>query len=1209
MKKTVLRIFVLVLAAAVAFTVVHFAVLGNNSPTDTAFTFALEDGNAILTGSTDALSGAVVLPKTISGHTVVGIGENAFKDCADVTAFFLPDTITSIGAYAFENCSGLLQAILPDGLVSIGEGAFWKCTGLVSVTVPSSVRSIGSCAFYKCDALESLVIPGVQTPIKGALNVALDIGQTIAIGNPAHQALDPITTTVYCYEGSVAYADVLQDGFCAYELLLDGSAQSDGNLTSYTIRYTDVTGADVAPAVTLNVQPVGIRVAAVATIPEDEELSYPDPASQTIELTAVGEDNTMTFVYPTRTYTVTFDADGGEAKDALVYSAADDTALGETTRIGYSLLGWKVAEVPEDAHFNWGEADTLYQATDSVNGKFGDVTLKAVWEANSIAVAFNGNGGTPDEAETLVTFGETYGELAGATREGYTFNGWYTEDGVKIEATTTVTSTEAHTLYADWTINHYDVTVTTDGNGSASADPAEEVDYGTVVTLTATPNNGYEFVAWESENVAIEDNAFTMPDHAVTVNATFTASEYTISFDTDGGDPKESLTYKTTDSASLGGASKTGYSLICWKVSSTGGNWGASGTVYPADSAVTAGKYGNVTLKATWRANSVTVTYDAQGGTSAAESKNVTVGSTYGTLSSATREGYTFEGWYSDPTGGTKIEPTTTVSQTSNHTIYAYWSINKYDVILSTDNNGFLSADATEDVEYGTLVTLTATAKPGFTFAEWVSSDVTIENNTFTMPDKAVQVRATFSPVGYTVTFDADGGEEKEALEYNTTDETALGETTKEGYTFLGWQVTVPASEGDYNWGDTQKTYSKDQTVRGKYGDVTLKALWEGNAVTLTYDAQGGTASAETKSVTVGSKYGTLARASREGYTFNGWFTQAEEGTQIDANMIVTNTTDHTVYAHWTINKHNVTVTTDGNGTASADLTENVEYGTLITLTAEANPGYTFLSWDSSAVTVTNNTFSMPDKAVMIKATFTANDYIIAFDANGGENTMLPIDAQYDADVELPACTFERTGWAFLGWALTVDATEPVYEDTETVKNLTTTANETVTLYAVWKDIKVELIAKEGSTTVIDPTYNYIYGLKFGITAEELLNDYLDVVGNGTIELESVQIGTGTVIELYNNNTGELVDTYTLIIFGDVNGDGAISSDDITKSRTLAAKLVPDQSQLKMTNPYAFAADVFEDGIVNSFDTTIIQSMSARLTGINQVTRERYNLS
>lgn len=1199
MKKTVSKILVLVVAAAVAFTVVHFAVLGNNTPTDTEFTFAVEDGNAILTGSTDTLSGAVMLPDSIGGHTVVGIGENAFKDCADVTAFFLPDTITSIGAYAFENCTGLKQAILPSGLVSIGEGAFWKCSGLVSMTVPASVTSIGSCAFYKCDAMESLVVPGAGTPVKGAFNVALDIGQTLAIGNPARYALDPVTTTVYCYKDSAAYIDALQDAYCSYALLEDGSENADCNWTSYTVRYTDVDGNDVADPVTLSIQPIGIRVAAVATIPEDEELAYPEESVQEIELSADAANNTMTFVYNARTYTVTYDPDGGEELEPLVYTTTDETALGTTTRFGYTLTGWVVAQEADDAHYNWGDPDTPYLTSDVVTGKFGDVTLKAVWEPVAITVTYDAQGGEADAESTLVEFAGTYGELANATREGYTFDGWYSSDGVRIEPETTVTTVENHTLFAKWSINKYDVTVITDGNGTAGADLTTDVEYGTLVTLTAEADKGYAFLAWESDEVTVADNTFSMPDTAVAVKATFAPVEYTVTFDTDGGDAKDALPYTITDSTALGTATKTGFTFFCWKVSVPDGNWGNAGSVYSAGNTVN-GKYGNVTLKASWKANTMTVTYDAQGGTASVASKNVTFGGTYGTLATATREGYTFEGWYTTESGGVKIEPTTTVTEIADHTIYAYWTINKYTVMVSTDNNGFAEADATEDVAYGTLVTLTATAKPGFTFTEWVSSDVTVNDNTFTMPDKAVQLRATFTPVEYTITFDTDGGDAKQPLTYKTTDGFVLGDATKAGYTFAGWQVTVPAESGDYNWGSVQKAYSADQTVRGRYGDVTLKAVWTGNTLTVTYDAQNGTAGAESTAVTVGSAYGTLANAVREGYTFDGWFTDATDGTEVTAETIVTETADHTLFAHWTINKYNVTVTTDGNGTASADLTEDVAYGTVVTLTTQANEGYTFLAWESSAVTVADNAFSMPDSAVTVNATFSANHYTIAFDASGVEQTMDAVDAQYDADVELPACTFERTGFAFLGWALTEGAETPDFEDAATVKNLTATADETVTLYAVWQDIQVELIAKEGSTTVIDPTNNFIYGLQLGIKKSELLNDYLDVIGNGRLVVVGDTIGTGTVVELYNDNTGELVDSYTLILFGDVSGDGIINSTDVTSVRNMNARL----EDYDLSNPYAFAANVNPDTIINSSDVTTIRMLSAKIAEIDQVTRE-----
>lgn len=289
MKKTVLKILALVMTAVLAFTIVHFAVMGNNTPSETAFTFAVQDGSAVLTGSADALSGAVVLPAEIGGYTVTGIGDNAFQDCTDVTAFFLPDTITSIGDYAFENCIAMAQVLLPESLASIGAGAFWNCDSLVSVTVPAAVTAIGSCAFYKCDALQSVIIPGASTPVSGIFNVALDIGQVLSFASAASQSLDPINTTVYCYNGSAAFYDTIADSFTDY-ILLD-----DCETTSYCVQYVDENGDAVATQRTVSVQPVGIPVAAVAAPVEDDTLLYPEDAVRTITLTS-GENN-IVFVY------------------------------------------------------------------------------------------------------------------------------------------------------------------------------------------------------------------------------------------------------------------------------------------------------------------------------------------------------------------------------------------------------------------------------------------------------------------------------------------------------------------------------------------------------------------------------------------------------------------------------------------------------------------------------------------------------------------------------------------------------------------------------------------------------------------------------------------------------------------------------------------------------------------------------------------------
>ena len=80
----------------------------------------------------------------------------------------------------------------------------------------------------------------------------------------------------------------------------------------------------------------------------------------------------------------------------------------------------------------------------------------------------------------------------------------------------------------------------------------------------------------------------------------------------------------------------------------------------------------------------------------------------------------------------------------------------------------------------------------------------------------------------------------------------------------------------------------------------------------LTFNANGGTVSSESKSIAYGEKYGSLPTPQRTGYTFNGWFTEKDKGTKITDSSVVSITTDQTVYAQWTANLYTLYVNPNG---------------------------------------------------------------------------------------------------------------------------------------------------------------------------------------------------------------------------------------------------------------------------------------------------------
>ena len=315
-------------------------------------------------------------------------------------------------------------------------------------------------------------------------------------------------------------------------------------------------------------------------------------------------------------------------------------------------------------------------------------------------------------------------------------------------------------------------------------------------------------------------------------------------------------------------------------------------------------------LTAQWTAPTYAVTLNTNGGT--INSGNVT-GYTYGvgaTLPAAddmTYTGHTFKGWYDNEnlTGS----PVTAIggAETGNKEYWAKWEINQYTITFDT-NGGSEIAPITQD--YGTEITAPADpTRKGYTFKGW---DKEIPE---TMPAENITVKAQWEINQYTITFDTNGGSEIAPItqDYGT-EITAPADPTRKGYTFKGWDKEIPETMPAEN--------------------ITVKAQWEINQYTITFDTNGGSEIAP-----ITQDYGTEITApadpTRKGYTFKGWDKEIPE--TMPAENI-------TVKAQWEINQYTITFDTNG-GSEIAPITQ--DYGTEIT--APDNParkGYTFRGWD-----------------------------------------------------------------------------------------------------------------------------------------------------------------------------------------------------------------------------------------------------------------------
>lgn len=150
------------------------------------------------------------------------------------------------------------------------------------------------------------------------------------------------------------------------------------------------------------------------------------------------------------------------------------------------------------------------------------------------------------------------------------------------------------------------------------------------------------------------------------------------------------------------------------------------------------------------------------------------------------------------------------------------------------------------------------------------------------------EVTITFDPNGGTL----NAGDETKAVQHNGT----YGEMPtpiRSGYHFDGW----------YTEKDGGTKVDANTSVATKEAH-TLYARWSEAKYNITLDPNGGNLANATKEVTYNSPYGTLPTPNRAGYDFDGWFTEKDGGTNIEASTVVTAVEPHTLYAHWTAHEH-----------------------------------------------------------------------------------------------------------------------------------------------------------------------------------------------------------------------------------------------------------------------------------------------------------------
>ena len=385
---------------------------------------------------------------TVIPNSVTSIGCNAFLDCSSLTNITIPNSVTSIGEWAFRSCTSLTSITIPNSVTTIGRGAFDGCASLTNVTIPNSVTSIGEYAFNRCTSLTSITIPNSVNTIGGSAFSFCSSLTSVTIPNSV--------TSIGDYAFSECNIDTLNmSHIMPFTLGTDNSALSQANIINIPCGATTNY---------LNIWGVG---------------NYYEPnADVELTLSALTDDGGIAIIIP---------------QNGSDISCSDSTAVIQATaNYGYHFVQWNNGSI--------ANPDTLHLV--------GDSTVTAIFAKNQYTLTITSN----DDSIGTVSGGGTYEYLdeatliATATAAHHHFVQW--NDG-ETDTLRTITVTQDLSLTAIFAIDTHQVATATNNELYGSVDGAGFFPYGSTVTLTPNPENGYYFVYWNNSDTA-NPNTFTV---------------------------------------------------------------------------------------------------------------------------------------------------------------------------------------------------------------------------------------------------------------------------------------------------------------------------------------------------------------------------------------------------------------------------------------------------------------------------------------------------------------------------------------------------------------------------------------------------------------------------------------------------------------------------------------------------------------------------
>ena len=765
-----------------------------------------------------------------------------------------------------------------------------------------------------------------------------------------------------------------------------------------------------------------------------------------------------------------------------------------------------------------------------------------------------------------------------------TFNGTYTVASVPTSTTFTYAKTatdvtaaavspagratlSALTLYAQFAGNTFAISYNGNGNtgGTIPANGSYQAG-GSSYTILGGTNSpakvGYTFDGWYTNSTGTGGTSYAVgASYNTTSNlnlfAKWTVASRSVAYALDGGSSSATTTTLTGkvigDTVTLPASntmSKTGYVFAGWSDGTTSYAGGATWTVPASDN--------NFTLTAQWTTQTLSYSYDTNGGGTAPAGGTKTYGQSL-VLEASTglsKTGYTFAGWND---GSTTHLAGATITLNASKVFVAQWSAQSYSITY--DGNGSTSGSVTVGsyvaggVPYA--IAVNGFTKTGYTFAGWKDA----ANNSFAVgagysTAANLVLTAQWTATSFTVTYNSNGATSgsssiaSETWTYSPTTPLTLsgvGNLAKTGFTFSNWATTADATTG--------------LTTASPTVNTTYYAVWTATQFTVAYapgtGASGTIASpgnktlGQTFTLDSGSTLTPPASNGNVSYSFAFW----SDGTKTYKRgaTYVMPATNVILTANW-IAIYNVTYNPNG-GTSSIASVQRTENDSITIEIAATRTGYNFVKWEdqSSGLWNPGETTTVTAGRFLFNAQWSAKNNSISFNGNSNTGGSVPANGTYITDgtayvIPGNSGSLVRTGYTFVGWNTLANGTGADYP---AGVGATYSAPADLALFAKWQ-ANTYLISYNGNGA----TGGTAPGNDTYVTGA--VNPYTVSTNSGTLTKTGFTFdnwyttSTGSGGTAYTAGTGTLTTTSDLILYAKwsaasytvsyASGDNAVSA-------------------------------------------------------------------